>query len=334
MIGAPLAASPKPTPIPPWEIAAWILAAGIVAAQLLVPPVVGLANNGDYESVMGYVGFQYLTQDHGEKYFQWIMTKFAYGPPGWFKSGLLTSEALIAWLARLISEPFAHGGFFDLRVLGATHGLLLVAGLALLIRSTAPLSAAARWTAAALLVFFFTDVGYVAPLNSFYSQAASLVFLVLTLGIAAWTVAFGRSWTAAALYFLCALAFVGSKPQEVIQAPLLALFGLRLFGDGLRRLHRQPAAWAAAALCAFSLWYFRQTPYADRRSRPLPQGLHGAAAQLARARSGSRRPGPRSRVVVGARGASPTIPRAPSSTRPFAKPSSSASATRGSCAST
>lgn len=242
-------------------VLAAVAASGILAAQLLVPPVVGLANNGDFESVMGYVGFQYLTEVRSEKYFDYILTKFAYGPPGWFRSGLLTSETLIAWAARVVSEPFARGGLFDLRVLGGIHALLLVAGLTLLVSATRPLSLAARLTAAVLLVFFFTDVGYAAPLNSFLSQAASLVFLLLTLGVAANTIASGRKGPAsAALYFVFALLFVGSKPQEVIQAPLLALFGLRLYGEGWRRLHRQPAAWAAALLCVFSLWYFRQTP--------------------------------------------------------------------------
>jgi hypothetical protein len=236
-------------------------AAALLATQLLVPPVVGLANNGDFESVMGYVGFQYLTEVRSEKYFSWIITKFSFGPPGWFRSGLLTSETLIAALARVVSEPFSRDGLFDLRVLGAIHALLLVAGLGLLVSATAPLSVPARLVAAALLVFFFTDVGYAAPLNSFLSQAASLVFLLLTLGVAARSIASGRrGHVQAALFFALAMLFVGSKPQEVIQAPLLAAFGLRLYGDGWRKIYRQPAAWGAIALCAFSAWYFRQTP--------------------------------------------------------------------------
>ncbi len=242
-------------------LAAMIVAGGFLGAQLLMPPVVGLANNGDFESVMGYVGFQYTTDVRAEKYFNWINTKFAFGPPGWFKSGLLTSETPIAWLARLVSEPFADGGLFDLRVLGTIHASLLVVGLGLLVSATAPLSMSARLVGATLLVFFFTDVGYAAPLNTFLSQAASIVFLLLTLGIAARTIATGRRGPLAmTLFFVFAALFVGSKPQEVIQAPLLSFFGLRLYGHGFRRLHRQPATWAAIALCGFSVWYFRQTP--------------------------------------------------------------------------
>lgn len=233
--------------------------AAIAAWQLVVPPVVGLANNGDFERVMGYVGFQYLTDDRAEKYFSWIVTKFAYGTPGWFRSGLLTSETLLAGLARIVSEPFAR--VFDLRVLGTIHAILLVAGLGLLVSATRPLSRPARWTAAALLVFFFTDVGYVAPLNSFYSQAASLVFLLLALGVAARSIALGRRGPGhAGAFLVLAALFAGSKPQEAVQGLLLAAFGVLVYGQPARRAARQPAAWAALALAGFSLWYLRSTP--------------------------------------------------------------------------
>ncbi len=224
-----------------------------------MPPVVGLANNGDFERVMGYVGFQYPTDDRAEKYFSWIVTKFAIGPPGWFRSGLLSSETPLAWLARLVSEPFAS--LFDLRVLGAIHAILLVAGLALLVSATRPLAPAARWTTAALLVFFFTDVGYVAPLNSFYSQAASLVFLLLTLGVAARSIALGsRGPGHAVAFFVLAALFAGSKPQEAVQGLLLAAFGLRVYWRPGRRPFGQTAAWGAVALAGFSLGYLRATP--------------------------------------------------------------------------
>jgi hypothetical protein len=237
------------------------VAAALLALQLFIPPIVGLANNGDFERVMGYAGFQYPTNVRAENYFSWIVTKFVYGPPGWYRSGLRSSEILLAALARVVSEPFARGGLFDLRVLGAIHALLLVIGLGLLVSATRPLSLPVRLAGATLLVFFFTDVGYAAPLNSFYTQAASLAFLLLTLGIAARSITKAQRSTAdAVLFFAFALLFVGSKPQEVVQAPLLAGFGVGLYGARGRRLLRQPAIVGAALLCLFALWYYRQTP--------------------------------------------------------------------------
>lgn len=240
-------------------------AAGILLSlQLLAPPVIGFANNGDFERVMGPVGFQYLTQERAEKYFSWINTKFAYATPGWYRSRLITSEILLASAARGVSEPFAAGGPFDIRVLGGIHALLLVAGLALLVAATASLALPAQWVGAGLLVVIFTDVGYAAPLNSFLSQAASLVFLLLCLGVlAGWIAHPGPSLRFALPFFLFAALFVASKPQEVIQAPLLAAAGLRLGlggSPGSRRMARRGVFGAAAILCALSIWYYRQTP--------------------------------------------------------------------------
>ena len=82
------------------------------------------------------------------------------------------------------------------------------------------LTAAAQACAAVLLVFVFTDVGYAAPLNSFYSQSASLLFLLLDRRRRRPGVARGRApgWLVPA-FFLCAAGFVGSKPQESLFGP-------------------------------------------------------------------------------------------------------------------
>jgi hypothetical protein len=239
------------------------VAAALLSVQLLIPPVVGLANNGDFESVMGYMGLHYIVESRTDNDFSWIVTQFAIGKPGWFRSGLLTSETLLAGLARIVSEPFSSSGLFDLRVLGAIHIALLVAGIGLLVSAASALGRPAQWVTSILMVFVFTDVGYAAPLNSFFSQAASLVFLMLTLGVAAGgIVSSDKSPARVAAYFVLAALFVCSKPQESIQGPLLAMLGLWLWGVPLRNFWRRPAFWAAVGLCALSFWYYRQTPHA------------------------------------------------------------------------
>jgi hypothetical protein len=247
--------------------AALTASAAILAAQLLVPPVVGLADNRDYERVMGYAGFQHTTEVPAERYFSFLRTRFAVVAPGWFRGGYHSSETLLAFAARYAHRAVSGGPVFDLRVLGGIHALLFLLALAGLVRARRELEAPAQALVATLLVFVFTDVGYVAPLNSFYSQAASLLFLLLTAAIAAEAVRRGRLsgvWLLA--YFACALLFVGSKPQERLAAPLLALFGLRLAGVALSGAWRRAATWLAVGLCAFSVWYGRHTPYTLREA--------------------------------------------------------------------
>jgi hypothetical protein len=251
--------------------AALAVAATVLSLQLFVPPIVGLADNRDYERVMGYAGFQHTTPVPAERYFSFLRSKYAVVDPGWFRGGYHSSETLLAFVARGAHRLFAGPALFDIRLMGAIHALLFLFALAVLIQACRDLTLAARAVAAVLLVLFFTDVGYVAPFNSFYSQTASFVFLMLVAAIAAEAIRRGRLsgvWLLA--YFGAALLFVGSKPQEKLAAPLLALFGLRLAGVRWRVVWRRPwrqgAVWLAAGLIAFSVWYGRHTPYTLREA--------------------------------------------------------------------
>ena len=246
-----------------------LAAAAILALQLLVPPVVGLANNGDFEKVMGQAGLRYPADRYEEKYFTHIVTKFSYSA-AWDTTGYRTSETALARLAREAGRLFFPGRPFDLRVLGALHAALLVAAIGGLVAAAAGLTAAAQACAALLVVFVFTDVGYAAPLNSFYSQTASLLFLLLAAAVVARALRDGglAGWLVP-VFFLCAAGFVGSKPQESLFGVPLALLALRLSPEGATRAARWALGLGAAALCVFSLWYYGRTPETAIRSVAL-----------------------------------------------------------------
>jgi hypothetical protein len=233
----------------------------LLTFQLFVPPIVGLANNGDFERVMVHAGLQYRAHDFGDKYYAYVVRRFDVLPSGWSGGGYRTSEALLVLVARAISRAASGGNLFDIRALGALNVALLLAALGLLVAACRDLARSAQWVVAALLALAFTDVGYAAPLNSFYSQSASLVFLLLTIAVGSLAIRRGRlEGGLLPAYVVCALLFIGSKPQEAIQGPLLAFVALRLAGVSGNGWWRRGAAWPALVLCAFSLWYYRETP--------------------------------------------------------------------------
>jgi hypothetical protein len=250
------------------QLVVWVAvgaAAILLGLQLFVPPIIGLADNGDFDKVMGYAGFQHVADSYEDKYFSWAVTKFAIVRPFWYRSGYFTSETLLAFLARYAAVPFASGHVFDIRVLGALHIVLLLTAIGLLVASGRDLSHAAQAALAVLLVFVFTDVGYAALFNSFYSQTASLLFLLLTIGVAAAAIRRGRLEGGLMLaYFVCAFLFVGSKPQETIQAPFLAAFAVFL-ARGAGPWWRRPAVWLSLLLCLFAAWYNLRTPASFRQ---------------------------------------------------------------------
>jgi hypothetical protein len=154
---------------------------------------------------------------------------------------------------------------FDLRVLGALHLVLFLGGVGLLVAASRAVPWPARAAGAALLVLVFTDVGYLAPFNSFYTQTASLLFLLLTAG-AACLAATRRGPVPFAAYFVFAALFVGSKPQESLHGPILAAFGVFVaVASGAGRREKAISWILAAALCGFSVWYFRSSAPEYRR---------------------------------------------------------------------
>ncbi len=251
-----------------WIVVAAIASAALVlSAQLMVPPVAGLADNGDYQRVMGYAGFEHSTDSYAERYFSFFRTRYRIAPIAYFRSGYITSETALAFVARFVSPAPRHGGLFDIRVLGGIHILLFLLALGTLLSACRDLTPAAQCVTAALLVFFFTDIGYAGPFNSFYSQTASLLFLWLLVAVAATAVRRGRlEGGLAVAYFLSAALFVASKPQEAIQGPILALLGLLLSGLGFRGAWTKRAGGMAVALCVFAAWYGLSTPISLREA--------------------------------------------------------------------
>ena len=240
-------------------------AAVLLSLQLLVPPIVGLANEGDFERVMGYAGLFYPTDKFEEKYYGHIVTKFNVVAPGWYASGYLTTETLVAYSARLVSLALFPGRMFDIRIFAAIQMLLLLTALGLFVRACRDLAPAAQAAVAVLLVLIFTDVGYAAAINSFYPQTASLLFILLTLAFAAVGIRMVRLRGPAVVgYFVSAALLVCSKPQEAIHAPLLGGLGviLAIAGQSETGSSRRVvvAIALAVALGALGLWYYRQVP--------------------------------------------------------------------------
>jgi hypothetical protein len=239
-----------------------IAAAGIVAAQLFVHPIVGLADNGDFGKIMAPAGLGYASDDPSLRYWRWVTVKFPIVTPvERFPGQYRSSETLLARAAVDVSRLLRPGKDFDIRILGLLHAVLLMAFLALVGAATWELPIGLQAGALAAAAFVYTDVGYVSLFNSLFSQTASLLFLLLTIGIAALSLRRGKlegRWLWA--YFAAAVLFACSKPQEFVHGPLLAVLGLALAGASWKAWWRQPAVWLALALLATAAFYYAIIP--------------------------------------------------------------------------
>lgn len=142
-----------------------------VVWQLWTPPYVGLADNGDFAKVVGRYALKPV--EPGEQatflYFNRVWEKKAeaeWVSPYWGVEVWLTRAAL--WL----------GGetVFDVRWLGLVHAVVFGAAAWWLCRGP--------WGAVVFAVVAFTDAAYVTYFQSFYFDAAAIVFAMVLL--AAW----------------------------------------------------------------------------------------------------------------------------------------------------
>jgi hypothetical protein len=97
-----------------------------IAYQLLVDPIVGMADNRDFARLMDPAGLDYRSvADYRETVFQFVETKFAFVKPSSHR--YLTSQRPILAAAKVLNGVLAKDDKFDLRSLGLCNLALYVA---------------------------------------------------------------------------------------------------------------------------------------------------------------------------------------------------------------
>lgn len=247
----------KPTK---FELAVLLIAAAIITYQIFIPPLIGLADNGDFGRVMAWRGLDHVPHEFNERYFRYFNSKYRVVParpgPDWY----LTSTSLLIIPAIRLSFLFGQNQIFDIRIFAAIQTLLYLLGLWLILVASRSLDRGMRIVLSCLLVIIFTDVGYVAYFNSFYAEGTALVFLTIAAGCSLILISGQSSKALLLLCYYLAIGFViTSKPMYVPLAPVFGLFGVYL----ARYLRPPRRYWitsiVAIAMCLLGFWYYRQT---------------------------------------------------------------------------
>jgi hypothetical protein len=196
----------------PWEALCLAVFLGLTGWQLFFHPVTGLSDNNDFAKVLGPAHVCKGPFDDLNAYF---VTGYAAGPKCIWPSGFISSEVVFVDLARYLSRPFTGRYYFDIRASAAVHLLVLAAAMALLLSVTRRQGPWVRFVVPPLAIFMFTDVAYVAYLNSAYMDNASWVLLLLLTSIAAMGSVRRQGWIATA-YAIAGVLLVFSKAQHAV----------------------------------------------------------------------------------------------------------------------
>ncbi len=218
-----------------FEIVVLAVSAAILIYTLEIPPIVGLADNGDFYKMMSKFGLEHGAQTREDRYFGYFDTIYVPDPVGAAKyqevwHGTLISSEIIfmataVWLHRLLDL----GAAFHLQLLGLVHIVVFMFGEFLLLLGLKDLSLGRRIIGAVFSVIMFLDTNYIAYFNSAYTETAAYLFLLLLIAAATHVIfhkPYAPAWVSA--YFLFAFLFSCSRYPNGVMYPLLALFGVLL----------------------------------------------------------------------------------------------------------
>lgn len=243
------------------ETAAVLAAAVILTVLLMVKPIIGMADNGDFLRIMGTVGLDYADpgMDYKDKYFGYFINGFGFKALG--LGGYVSTSLIPVIMARFASWVLTLGSRFDMRVLGAIYGGLFLSGAWMTVKYNKRGPALANGLLAALFVLVFADVGYTAYYNSLFSEPVSLVFLLLALGFAAkLTWQEQPSFGALTGFFVSALFLIGAKVQNAPVGLLLTLLTLRFGSLRNEYVWKKRILWYSAVLFLASVAIYFSVP--------------------------------------------------------------------------
>jgi hypothetical protein len=245
-------------------VAVLAAAGAILAYQLFIPPIVGLADQGDFIRTIGRFG--YGPQHHGSLEYIYVEPKYIpdphYRSPYWEQAN---SEYLFVATALALNKLVSKDGALDITVAGFVHALAFLAAFARLLWVVRHAPARALLWIGALIAL--TDAGYAVYWNSFYAEPASCIFFLLLLAEGIQFARAGRTSLAGILrWSLLSVLWILAKPQNAPIGLILALFTLRLAMGAPSRRSRWAAAAGACAMVACAAFNVAAMPGYGRQA--------------------------------------------------------------------
>jgi hypothetical protein len=236
----------------------WLIAcAGILAWKLFLPGFIGMADNGDFGKIAGPL----CLVDADPQPWSYFSPHYLRGKQPVYNPHVPTSELALAWLASTFQQTAGDRARFDLRWMGALHGIIFLAFYYSVLMLLRPLPGIARFTLSLLAIWIFADIGLLAYFNSFYSDVPAALGGLATALLAANLLASRRLAPGALLLFgLAALLFITSKAQHGVfgfmPAALAFWFGWRASG----RRTRATGYVVGVSLLVATAWIVGSTP--------------------------------------------------------------------------
>lgn len=205
----------------------------ILSFVLLLNPIIGKHNNGDFGRTICISGIDDLSNSYNDIYDGFVHTKYKVNylsllcPWGhdW------TSGVLLVKLSVLLNIIFFNYPFYYIKFLAMLYILIFCISVFLIVKyAKFGKTYIPKLGAAVFLLVYFTDIGYVSYFNSFFGEAASFVFLFLTIGTFFKLISESKpDKLSLILFFISSTLFLTAKGQNIPLVIFMLVFYFRIF---------------------------------------------------------------------------------------------------------
>ena len=184
--------------------------------SILKPPIRGIADQGDFERMMTWIGVEYQSTEYNSKYFHWVNRLYTLGPAK--RGEVISSEVILLHGARFI-HTVLHKTIFDMQILGILQTAVFCLALSLTSLYVFSLYGTFGFLFIPFALCIFSDIGYTAYFNSFYQESSGIIFLFFVLVVILKTLHDGKTKNSVLnliLFTLASILLISAKAQYFI----------------------------------------------------------------------------------------------------------------------
>jgi hypothetical protein len=235
---------------------------------LFAHPIVGLSDNGDFGRMMATGNLIYPYHAPEDQYFSYFTRNYMIDLDGKYwstvKDPYFSTQALFVKTAIGLNIMMHPVNSFDLAVMGYMYTLLF-AGIMFGLWVALSKTRVKHITLMMILsIIMFTDVAYVSFFNSFYSEAASYIFLFAWLGVLVYLIAQAGTTKpglfAMLLFYFAVGLFTAAKTQNAVFGVVLALYAFRFMFLRKDLLWRFVIGTCSIVLVILSIYVYKSNP--------------------------------------------------------------------------
>lgn len=183
---------------------------------LFAPPMLGLADNGDFGRIMLPNGLRHERQRDSNDYFGYF--NYSFDKLQYYNEvkGDKSTHSTIIKVAMGLDDLFTRDEKFDIRFLAIISLAVLAFGVYWLVEVVEKMldNKAFRYSVALVAVLIFGDIGYTVYFNSFFGESVAYPFFLLSIAsLLKFSVDKGAKMRYVAVFLISSLIFIGSKSQ-------------------------------------------------------------------------------------------------------------------------